>query len=143
MSIISDLNPINGVANLFSTVVSRIWPDKTAEEQAKLAAQLTLAAQETDLLKGQLAADTAGEASSSFFKGSWRDLVGWTCGLSLALAILIKPLIISLLSIAIAFRLPTATADMIISHLPVIDLVSVTSIVMPMLGIGIHENITS
>lgn len=143
MSILSDINPVNGVANLFSTVIARIWPDKTAEEQAQLAAQMSAAAQETDLLKGQLAADTAGEASNSFFKGSWRDLVGWVCGLSLALAILIKPLLISLISIAIGFHLSPATADIIISHFPVIDLVSVTSIVMPMLGIGIHENITS
>src|SRR5574337_1132170 len=71
-----DILGIGSVADLAKTVVSRIWPDKTAEEQAQLAAALTI-------VQGQLDANKAEAASPSAFTSGWRPGIGWVCAAAL------------------------------------------------------------
>ena len=55
-----DLTGVGAVADLASTVVNKIWPDKTEQEKQQLAAALAI-------VQGQLDANKAEAASSSAF----------------------------------------------------------------------------
>lgn len=81
-----DLTGIGAIADLAKTVVSRIWPDKTAEEQAQLAAALAI-------VQGQLDANKAEAASPSAFTSGWRPGIGWVCALALFFQYIARPLL--------------------------------------------------
>ena len=81
-----DVTGIGAVADLAKTVVSRIWPDKTAEEQAQLAAAISI-------VQGQLDANKAEAASPSAFTSGWRPGIGWVCAAALAMQYLARPLL--------------------------------------------------
>ena len=68
---------IGEVADLAKDVIGRIWPDKSAQEQAELSAALLV-------VQGQLAVNQAEAASSSVFVSGWRPFVGWVCGAAFA-----------------------------------------------------------
>lgn len=82
----AELTGIGAVADLAKTVVARIWPDKTAEEQAQLAAALTI-------VQGQLDANKAEATSPSAFTSGWRPGIGWVCAAALAMQYIARPLI--------------------------------------------------
>lgn len=77
-----DVAGIGEVADLAKTVVSRIWPDKTAEEQAKLAGALSI-------LNAQAAIDQAEAAHGGV---NFRDGAGWVCVAAFALSALKAPI---------------------------------------------------
>ena len=81
-----DATGIGAVADLASTVISRLWPDKTEQERAQLAAALTIA-------QGQLDANKAEAASPSAFTSGWRPGVGWVCVAALACQYIARPLV--------------------------------------------------
>lgn len=70
-------DPITAVADLANTVIGRLWPDKTEQERAQMAAALTV-------VQGQLDANKAEAASSSVFVAGWRPFIGWVCGVGCA-----------------------------------------------------------
>lgn len=70
-------DPITAVADLANTVIGRLWPDKSEQERAQLAAALTI-------VQGQLDANKAEAASSSVFVAGWRPFIGWVCGMGCA-----------------------------------------------------------
>jgi hypothetical protein len=72
-----DITGLGSVADLAKTVVSRIWPDKTQEDQAQLAAALVL-------VQGQLDANKAEASNPTLFVSGWRPFIGWICGLACA-----------------------------------------------------------
>lgn len=65
------------VADLANTVIGRLWPDKTEQERAQMAAALTV-------VQGQLDINKAEAASSSVFVAGWRPFIGWVCGTACA-----------------------------------------------------------
>lgn len=77
---------IGAVADLASTVISRLWPDKTEQERAQLAAALTI-------VQGQLDANKVEAASPSAFTSGWRPGVGWVCVAALACQYIARPLV--------------------------------------------------
>ena len=81
-----DATGIGAVADLASTVISRLWPDKTEQERAQLAAALTI-------VQGQLDANKAEAASPSAFTSGWRPGVGWVCVAALACQYIARPLV--------------------------------------------------
>ena len=81
-----DATGIGSVADLASTVISRLWPDKTEQERAQLAAALTI-------VQGQLDANKAEAASPSAFTSGWRPGVGWVCVAALACQYIARPLV--------------------------------------------------
>lgn len=81
-----DATGIGAVADLASTVISRLWPDKTEQERAQLAAALTI-------VQGQLDANRAEAASPSAFTSGWRPGVGWVCVAALACQYIARPLV--------------------------------------------------
>ena len=77
---------IGEVADLAKDVIGRIWPDKSAQEQAELSAALLV-------VQGQLAVNQAEAASSSVFVAGWRPFVGWCCGLGFLWATIAQPMV--------------------------------------------------
>lgn len=69
------LDPITAGIDLANTVVTRIFPDKTAEEQRQLAAVLTM-------VQGQMAINQAEASNESTFVAGWRPFIGWACGMA-------------------------------------------------------------
>ena len=66
-------DPVTAVAGLADTIISRLWPDKTEQERAQMAAALIV-------VQGQLDANKAEAGSSSVFVAGWRPFIGWVCG---------------------------------------------------------------
>ncbi len=64
---------IGEVADLATTVVNKIWPDKTQEEQQQIAYAVAV-------VQGQLDTNKAEAASQSVFVAGWRPFIGWVCG---------------------------------------------------------------
>ena len=62
-----------GLSDLASTVISKIWPDKSEAEKQQLAAAVTL-------VQGQLDINKVEAANPSVFVSGWRPFVGWVCG---------------------------------------------------------------
>jgi hypothetical protein len=79
-------DPITAVSDLANTVISRIWPDKTEQEKAQMAAALTI-------VQGQLDANKAEAASPSAFTSGWRPGIGWVCALALFFQYIARPML--------------------------------------------------
>ncbi|HWH83456.1 MAG TPA: 3TM-type holin [Burkholderiaceae bacterium] len=71
------LDPITAGLELAKSAVSAIWPDKSAQEQAQLAAAV-------QLVQGQLEINKAEAASPNVFTSGWRPFIGWVCGVGCA-----------------------------------------------------------
>ena len=71
MPLISD--PVTAIADLAKTAVQAIFPDKTEQEKAQLAAAVTL-------VQGQLAINQTEAANPTLFISGWRPFIGWVCG---------------------------------------------------------------
>ena len=67
------LDPLTAVADLATSVVNKIWPDKSEAEKQQLAAAVTL-------VQGQLEINKAEASSPSLFVSGWRPFIGWVCG---------------------------------------------------------------
>lgn len=64
---------IGDVANLATTAINKIWPDKTEEEKEQIAYAVTV-------VQGQLDTNKQEAASPSVFVAGWRPFIGWVCG---------------------------------------------------------------
>ncbi len=78
-------DPLTAGIDLAQTVITRIWPDKSAAEAAQLAAQVAI-------VQGQLDTNKAEAASPSAFTSGWRPAIGWVCALALACQYIARPL---------------------------------------------------
>ena len=67
------LDPITAGLDLASTIVGKIWPDKSAQEQQQLAGALAMISAQTDINKVEA-------ANESTFVSGWRPAIGWICG---------------------------------------------------------------
>lgn len=79
------LDPVTAGIDLATTVIGKIWPDKSAQEQAQLAAAVAL-------VQGQLEINKAEAASPSAFTSGWRPFIGWVCGSACAWNWLLLPI---------------------------------------------------
>lgn len=80
------LDPISAGFDLAGTIVNKIWPDKTEQEKAQIAAAVAI-------VQGQLDTNKAEAASSSAFTSGWRPGIGWVCGAALAMQYIARPLL--------------------------------------------------
>ena len=71
------LDPISAGIDLATTVIGKIWPDKSEAERQQLAAAV-------QIVQGQLDVNKAEAASSSAFVAGWRPFIGWVCGMGCA-----------------------------------------------------------
>lgn len=82
-----DLTGLGSVADLANTVIGRIWPDKTEQEKAQLAAAVTL-------VQGQLSVNQAEASSGDPYTSRWRPTIGYVLGAALAFQYVINPLML-------------------------------------------------
>jgi len=76
---------VDAVASLVETVVGRIWPDKSEQERAQLAAALAL-------VQGQLDINKVEAANPNAFTSGWRPAIGWICGAAFGIQFVFGPL---------------------------------------------------
>lgn len=76
---------IDAIAGLANTVVSRLFPDKSAIEKKSLELEIQAALIESDLVKGQLEINKAEASNPNLFVAGWRPWIGWGLGTILIL----------------------------------------------------------
>lgn len=81
-----DATGVGAVANLATSVIGQLWPDKSEQERAQMAAALTI-------VQGQLDANRVEAASPSAFTSGWRPAIGWVCGAALGMQYIARPLV--------------------------------------------------
>lgn len=113
-------------ATLIDTVVKRVWPDATELEKIKLE-QMTqgLQAEWANQL-AQLEVNKVEAASSSLLVAGWRPFVGWVCGVALAYAALIEPVLRFVATVAFKYA----------GTFPVIDADITLQVLFGLLGLG-------
>lgn len=67
------LDPLTAVTDLATSVIGKIWPDKTEVEKAKMAFDM-------QLIQGQLGITAIEAANPNMFVSGWRPFIGWVCG---------------------------------------------------------------
>ena len=106
-----DVAGVGAVATAAQKILSMIFPDKTAEEQAKLAASLALITAQTSIDQT--------EAASSDPLEHWRGGLGSVCSLAYLNNFILVPW-------ATAFGL----------HVPALDIAPLSALTFGMLGLG-------
>lgn len=71
------LTGLGEVSELVTTAINKIWPDKTEQQKAELAAAVAI-------VQGQIDINRAEAESSSVFVAGWRPFIGWVCGAACA-----------------------------------------------------------
>ena len=123
----ADLTGLGSVADLAKDVIGRLWPNKTEQEKAEIAAALVV-------VQGQLDVNKVEAANPNVFVAGWRPFIGWTCGAACAWNWI---------------GLPMTKAALILFGGPVLtlapaDLTEMLPVLMGMLGLGAlrtHEKV--
>lgn len=110
-------DPISAVSDLATTIVQRIWPDKTAQEQQQLAAVLAM-------VQGQMQINQA-EANSTDPLQHWRGGMGWVCVAGYAWNFVLQPLL----------NAGAALAGHPL-NMPPLDIGQLSTLTLGMLGLG-------
>lgn len=111
------VDPITAGIDLATSIVSRIWPDKTQQEQQQLAAVLSM-------VQGQMAINQA-EAQSNDPLQHWRGGLGWVCVAGYAWTYVLSPA-----AEGISFLVGHPVA------LPRLDMSELGTLTLGMLGLG-------
>ena len=107
-------------SNVFSTVVSRVWPDKSEQEKQEIANAFATA-------QAQIAANIA-EASQPGFH--FRDGAGWVCVFAMFSDFVLRPLVLW------GSHLAGSTVDF-----PALDVTILGQMLFALLGLGaMHMN---
>lgn len=72
-----DITGLGAVSDLASSVINKIWPDKSEAEKQQLAAAVMV-------VQGQLDINKVEAANPSVFVSGWRPFIGWVCGYACA-----------------------------------------------------------
>lgn len=68
-----DITGIGAVADFATSVVNKIWPDKSEQEKQQIAAAVMV-------VQGQIDTNKEEAKSDSVFVAGWRPFIGWVCG---------------------------------------------------------------
>lgn len=83
-----DITGIGSVADLASTVINKMWPDKSDQEKQQLAAAVMM-------VQGQLDVNKVEASNPSVFVAGWRPYIGWICGTGLGYQFLVYPILVA------------------------------------------------
>ncbi len=126
-------DPISALFDLGKSAIDKIWPDpiKRAEELRKLEemkqrGDLEELNAQVKLLTGQMEVNKIEASSKNVFVAGWRPFVGWVCGLGLAYASIIEPLMRFI-----------ASTNGYTGEFPVIDTSITLQVLLGMLGLGV------
>jgi len=79
-----DITGLGSVADLASSIIGKIWPDKTQAEKDQMAQAMAILQGQISANKDQTDIDKAEATNPSLFVSGWRPFVGWVCGMSCA-----------------------------------------------------------
>jgi hypothetical protein len=117
-------------SKLIDDVVTRIWPDATVIEKAKLD-QVTAGIQnEFNVILGQLAINQEEAKNPHVFVAGWRPFIGWVGGLGIGYQILFAPIANGL---CLMIGIPAPFLG--------VDIGLLQSVVGGMLGLGIARSV--
>lgn len=116
-------------SKLIDDVVTRIWPDATEVEKAKIAQVTEQAKQEMASVLGQLEINKVEAAHPSIFVAGWRPFIGWVGGFGVGYQVLLMPIGNGL---AAMFGFPPVFAG--------VDVSLLQSLIGGMLGLGIARS---
>jgi len=124
--LLSILNPIIGK-------VLDFIPNPVEREKAKLEFELKVQENETEILKLFMQSDTvqaeinkAEATNNNIFVSGWRPFIGWVCGSAFAWAFFLEPIVLFGFS----------AAGHPLTGLPKFDLITMSSVLLGMLGLG-------
>ena len=120
---------IGSILSLGEKIIDKVLPDPKAKADALQ--KLAELEQSGDLAAMAMQAEInkIEAASSDRFIAGWRPAVGWVCGAGLAMAYVVGPLVILLISLVNVFRgVPFVP--------PVVDMTTLSPILMGMLGMA-------
>ena len=123
-----DITGLGAIFSMGGKIIDKIWPDKVEAEKAKLKLfELTQAGEfkelEAELEKARMQVDvnTAEANAGSNFRGGWRPFIGWICGMGLAYAVLLQPLITGVVRATVpemqGFVMPNVQTDALMALL--------------------------
>lgn len=113
------LDPISAGFDLAGTIVNKIWPDKTEQEKAQLAAAVAL-------VQGQMDINKAEAASTNWFVAGARPFILWGCGFCMLYAALFEPVL----------RFVSVVMFKYAGSFPVLDTSLTTQVLLGLLGLG-------
>ena len=113
-----DITGIGAVSDLATSIVDKIWPDKSEQERAQIAAAVAV-------VQGQLEINQAEAANPRLWTSGWRPAVGWVCALALCYQFVARPLI----------QFGFAAAGVTLAPMPGID-ENMWELLSGMLGLG-------
>jgi hypothetical protein len=117
---------IEAIVGLVTSIIGRIWPDKSEQQKLQFAKELQQAMIDADLAKGQMEINVEEAKSTNLFVAGWRPFIGWVCGLAFAWQYLVCPLL-TFLIVASGHPAPAMPAFGIETMMPVL---------VGMLGLG-------
>jgi len=89
------LDPITAGIDLFTSIVNKVFPDKSEQEKQQIAQQMALEAQDADLLKGQQEINKQEATNSNLFVSGARPFAIWICDAALLFNYVLGPYVIN------------------------------------------------
>jgi len=120
------LDPVTAGIGLIDTFIGKFVKDKdlAAKLQAEVRSQEFRG--DIDLSLAQVSLNQTEAASKSIFVSGWRPFIGWICGVGLAYAFILSP--IMRFAVVLAMETPP--------DFPVLDISELMPILLGMLGLG-------
>lgn len=116
----------DAIVGLVSSIITRVWPDKSEEQKLEFTKQLQAALIDSNLAQAQIEINKTEASHSNLFVAGWRPFIGWVCGLAFAWQYLLAPLFIFLI-VASGHPAP---------QLPQLGIETMMPVLMGMLGLG-------
>ncbi len=118
-------DPISAGITLVNTVIEKIFPDKTKQEEAKAALKMADLTNEFQLYFGQIQTNIEEAKSSSIWVAGARPFIMWVCGCGFAWEYVVGPFLVTITS---AFNIHMA--------MPALDSSELMTILLGMLGLA-------
>jgi hypothetical protein len=113
------LTGLGEVTELATTVIGRIWPDKTEQEKAQIAAAV-------QIVQGQLDINKEEAKNPSVFVSGARPFILWVCGVALGYVSLVEPIARFVATVVYHYT----------GAFPVIDTTLTLQLLLGLLGLG-------
>ena len=130
---VMSFDPVSALFSVGESIIERIWPDPNERanqlhklEELKQRGDLAELDAHVKLLVGQMEINKIEASHKSIFVSGWRPGVGWICGIALAYAAVIEPLMRFV-----------ATMNGYEGEFPVIDTTLTMQVLLGMLGLGV------
>lgn len=120
------LFPIDGIANLVNNVISRVWPDKSKQQEQEYNLVSKQLDNDAGVKQAQAKVNEAAAGNPNLFVSGARAFVVWVCGFVLAWEFLVKPML-TWIVVVLGYPAPV---------LPSLDIQSLLKILLGLLGLN-------